>query len=127
MEGTGGEVELFHGRFQQFPGWFFRLAKLSDLGRGHFGVAGQRRAGEPVSLPGTGGLDPVLNGGRRFTQPVIGQFFIVDMRHFDEDVDAVDKRAADAVLVAGDQSGGAGALPERVAVVAAGTGIRCSF
>ncbi len=63
VEGTGGKVELFHGRFKQFPGWFFRLAKLSDLGRGHFGVTGQRRAGEPVSLPGTGGLDPVLDRG----------------------------------------------------------------
>ena len=45
------------------------------------------------------------------------------MRHLEEDVDAVDKRTADATLVAGDQSGGAGALPEGVAVVAAGARI----
>ncbi len=61
VEGTGGKVELLHGRFKQFSGWFFRLAKLPDLGGGHFSVTAKRRARESVELPGTGGLDPVLN------------------------------------------------------------------
>lgn len=43
------------------------------------------------------------------------------MGHLDEYVDAVNEWPADAPLVPGDQAGRAGTMPERVAVIAAGT------
>ena len=55
--------------------------------------------------------------------PVVGQLFVVDMRHLDKDIHPVEERPADAPLVARHQAGGAGALAEGVAVVAARAGV----
>ncbi|HKV00819.1 MAG TPA: hypothetical protein VJQ26_01770 [Ktedonobacteraceae bacterium] len=54
----------------------------------------------------------------------IGQLFVIDAGNFDVDIDAVQQRAADFFLVAGDGHGGAAAFSHRVAVEAAGTGVQ---
>jgi len=40
VEGTGGEIKLFHGRLEQALGRFFRLAEFPYLGGCHLGIAG---------------------------------------------------------------------------------------
>ena len=56
-------------------------------------------------------------------QEVRGQFLVIDARHFNVDVDAVEHGAGDTLLVTGDHRIGAGALFDRITVVAARAGI----
>ena len=60
---------------------------------------------------------------RRLAHPLIRQLFVLDAGYVHVDVDAIQQRAGDALLVAADHRIGAGALFDRVAVPTAGTGV----
>jgi hypothetical protein len=50
----------------------------------------------------TRGGDPLAHRARWFALPLGGEFVVVDARHFHMDVDPVDQRAGEALLVARD-------------------------
>jgi hypothetical protein len=55
---------------------------------------------------------------------LVSEFLVIDAGDFDVDVDTVDERAADFLVVAGDRYGGTTTFLDGVAVEAAGTGVR---
>ena len=71
----------------------------------------------------TGSLNAGLDDGRRFAQPFLAELLEIDERYFDMDVDAVQQRAGDALLVAGDHAVSASAFPHRGAEMAARAGV----
>ena len=96
---------------------------LAGLRHVHVGVAGEASAFEAGALPLPSVLDAPPHRGGRLGQAVADELLVLDAGRLDEQVDPVEQRAADALLVAGDSPGGADALLARVAVVAAGTGV----
>ena len=89
----------------------------------HFGVAGEFGAFEAVELAVAGGLDTFADGFGGFDMAPVGEFFVVDARDLDVDIDAVEEGAADAFLVAGDGHRGAATFFDGVAVIAAGASV----
>ena len=55
---------------------------------------------------------------------LVGQLLVIDAGNFDVDVDAVQERAADLLLVAGDGHSGTTTLFDGVAVESAGAGVQ---
>jgi hypothetical protein len=49
------------------------------------------------------------------------------MGHFNEYINPVKKWSADTLLVSGNQTGRAGALSERITIVATGAGVHCPY
>jgi len=101
VEGTGGEVELFHSRPQQALRWRVNTAKLLDLYGRHLGITHKLCAFKAPLLNLSGSFNSSSNPLRAFAQGVIGQLFVFDPWDFDKDVDAVKKRPADSFLIAG--------------------------
>src|SRR5439155_25569196 len=99
------------------------FAEVAHFGGAHLGVAGQLGSLEAVQLALTRCLHACADGDRVFGVAFIGQLLVVDTGDFDVDVDAVQQRAADALLVAHDGGGGTAAFSDRVAEEATGTGI----
>jgi hypothetical protein len=67
-----------------------------------------------------------LNGGGGFAEAVIAEFLVIHVGDFNMDVDAIQYGARDALLVAGESSGGTGVGFEGIPVITAGTGIHGS-
>src|SRR2546423_14604123 len=67
--------QVLHGCLQQFLG-------------GGFDVAGEFGAGETPELTFAGSLDAGTDGGGVLDLAFAGEFFVVDPRNFDVDVDA---------------------------------------
>jgi hypothetical protein len=65
-----------------------------------------------LNLPG--GFNTIPNFIRAFANGIIGELFVFNPWDFDEDVDAVEKRAAEPLLVARYFAGGAFAVFNRV-------------
>jgi hypothetical protein len=80
-----------------------------------------------VRLPFTGCLNPFLNLRRWFAKSPVGQFLVLDAGDFQVNVDAVQQRAGDALLIAGDGRWRTGALLDGIAGEAAWTPLRCLF
>jgi len=127
--GPGAHAQLLHGRFEQGLARSVHRAELAHLGGSHVGVALQRGVAVgfhsckacPLSLPGC--FHPVADGRAWLAQAVVGQLVVLDAGHLDVNVDAVQQRPRDTLLVAADHAEGAGALVDRVAVIAAGAGV----
>lgn len=100
--GTSREVELLHGRLQQLFGGRLDLTKLAYFGWSHVGIAGDFRAFEPLQLAFSSGLHTLTNGFRILDLPFIGQLLIIHAGNLDMDINAVEQRTADALLVARD-------------------------
>ena len=66
----------------------------------------------PLALAGS--LHPLLDRSGRLTQTLVAQLVILYAWHLDVDVDAVEQRAGDALLVFGDDAWRAGAGFDRV-------------
>jgi len=69
-------------------------------------VAGSLRRNVPS---GAGGFHPLLDSRGRLSQALVAQLLILDARHIDVDVNAVEQGARDAFLVLGNDTRGAGA------------------
>ncbi len=87
--GTGGEVELLHGGFEQFFAGGVGLAEVAHFGWPHFGVAGGGCAFETVELAGTGRLHTLADGFGFLDIAFIGQLLVIDARNLNMDVDAI--------------------------------------
>ena len=66
-------------------------------------------------------LDASANSGRVFYTTPVRQFLIIDARHFDMDINTVEHRPADALLITRDGSRRTGAFFDRIAKVATRT------
>jgi len=106
--GARRQVELAHGRLHQRAAGVIQRAELAHFG-GRMSALQVSDGGRP-SVPRAkrrrwrwrGGFDAPLDGRRRLTQAGVAEFLVCDARHFDVDVDAVEQRAGDALLVARD-------------------------
>jgi hypothetical protein len=93
---------------------------LAHLFRPHIRVGEGCGAGEAAGLQLAGPLHPLTDRGGGLAGAAFGELLVRDARDIEVDVDAVQERAADALLVAGDGAGGAGAGTAWIAVVATG-------
>ena len=66
-----------------------------------------------------------MDGFGIFDVAFVGQLFVIDAGNFDVNVDTVQERATDLLLVAGNGHGGTTAFFDGVAIKAAGAGIHC--
>ena len=97
---------------------------LAQLFGTHVGIRQQRAAGEPrrLDLPGAG--DALLDGRGEFTRPAIRQLLVGNAGDVEMDVDAVQQRSTDPLLIAADRPRSAGAGTSRIAKVAARTTVQ---
>ena len=79
--------------------------------------------GETVALDLASGFDTQTHRLRRLAQATVAELVVLHARYFDVDVNAVQQRAGDALLVLGHRAGGAGAGLDRVSVITARIGI----
>ena len=104
--GPRRQLQLVHGRAHQGASGFIQRAVPAHFGRLHFGVAHRAEnrpcfhlaalSSEPAALDLPGGLHPRLDGGGILRSAVFAQLLVLDARHLDVDVDAVEQRAGDA-------------------------------
>src|SRR5579871_1704116 len=87
------------------------------------GTGIQRWTGEALRLTHTGRSDTLSYGAGVLACLRLQQLLFGETRHFDLDVDAIQQRTGDALLVLLHLSGVAGTLAENVAIVATGTGV----
>jgi hypothetical protein len=93
----------------------------------HVGIRAQACALEALDLERSGQGDTLANGVRRLTQLLPKELLVVDAWHVHMDVDAVEQRTGDALLVARHHRGRAGASLLWVLPVAAWAGLHgCS-
>src|SRR3954468_19026498 len=97
---------------------------LFDLARAHAGVAVYFGVGmETGALGFAGALDAIANGGGRFFGAGAGDVAVFDGRDFDVEIDAIEKRAGDALAITVDLGRAATAFAFQIAEVAARTRI----
>jgi len=94
------EPHLAHGRAEQRLGGVVEGGMLAQFLGTHVGVGQECGAGEArrLDLARTG--HPLLDGRRGLTRPAIRELLVGDARHLEMDVDAVQQRSADPLLVA---------------------------
>ena len=100
------------------------MAIFSNRRRCHLGVAGYFGASKTLALGISGGFNSGAHFLRFFTLAVIRQFLIFDMGHFYKNIDPVDKRSADAVLVAGYLAGRTGTGMIGISEISARTSVK---
>jgi hypothetical protein len=122
--GARGEVQLLHGGLEEPLAGGVGLAEVAHFGGAHLSVAGRFGSSETLELALSRCLHACADGDRGFGVAFIGQLLVVDAGNFDVDVDAVQQRAADALLVTHDGGGGTAAFSDRVAEEATGIGMR---
>ncbi len=123
VERPGAHLELLHRRPHQAAPRRVQLAHPPYLTRPHVGVAGQGRPLEALALRIAGALDALADRLRCLAQSVVRQLVVVDPRHLHVDVDPVQKRPADALLVSGHLGRGARTFSDGIAIEAAGAGV----
>ncbi len=114
--GSRREVQLLHGGLQEPLAGGVGFAEVAHFGGAHLGVAGHLGSSETLELAFSRSLHACADGGRVFGVAFIGQLLVVDAGDFDVDVDAVQQRTADALLVAHDGGGGTAAFSDRVPI-----------
>ena len=97
----------------------------SDHPGGHPGVAGNAAPAEAMVLNGAGLLDPCSNFFGGFRRLRAGYIRVLNRRNFDVKIDAIQKRAADALAVLEDLAGIAATDPFEIACVTAMAGMHC--
>lgn len=122
---TSGEGELFHRVLEEVAERAVDRAVFADLRVGHAGVGGDFAAGKARVLAVARGLHPCADGFGGLARFFVTQFGNRERGRFNMDVDAVEKRAADARAIALDLRRRAAAFVFLVAEVAAGTRIHC--
>jgi hypothetical protein len=123
--GACREVQLAHGRLHQPLARAIELAVAAHLGRPHIGVGQQARALETLGLDLPSGRNPLADSMRRLAQPLSAELLVVHAWNIYVDVDAVEQRPRDALLLARYHGGRARAVPLAVPVIAAWARIHC--
>jgi hypothetical protein len=78
---------------------------------------------EALTLHGARGFDALADGFGAFAAVLAAEGFVFDERHFDMEVDAVEKWPADALAVFGDHRRTAAAFAFQITVEAARSGV----
>ncbi len=89
MIGTGRQMQLLHGRFQQLLRGGLHCTEGTNFGGSHLGVARQPCSGEPLHLSFPRSLDASANGGRALNTAPVRQFLIIDARNLDMNIDTI--------------------------------------
>ena len=122
--GTGAEVEIGHGVFEELVPPVVKAAMLLELGVTHARVAGCFPcSGEAVVLDVAGLQDTFADHGGGLRWNRVGEFLVLDCRSLHMQVDPIEERSRDLPAVALHLAWGAAAFPFGIAIVAAGTGI----
>ena len=118
------QMQLLHRRLEQpFPRRI-RLTKIPYFRRPHLRIAGHLRSTKTLQLSFSRLLHPPPNRRRILGIALIGQLLIIDTRHLNVDVNAIQQRTTDPFLVAHNRGGRAATFPDWVAKEAAGAGVR---
>jgi hypothetical protein len=123
------EVQLAHSRLHEVLAGTVERAVCPHLGRPYVGVGQQARALEALSLTHARRGDPLAHRAGRLAQALDAELLVLDARHLDMDVDAVEQRIGDTLLVACDNCGRASAAFLRVQMptTRAGMETNCTF
>ena len=124
---TRAQLHLLHRRAQQILACLIDHAVLPHLRRSHITIALQGRSHETRALSLARAFDPRADRLRLFTQPIARQFLVIDARHLDVNIDAVEQWTTDAFLIAQHIRQRASAFLGWVAVIPAGTKILTMF
>ena len=125
--GTGAELELIHGHAEEAFGFDVEFAEGFLLFGTHSRIAANRHTatgGEAVLLGFPDGENTLAEGCGGFAQVTAGELLEFDDRDLDVNINAIEKRARDAVTVLLNLARGTATLATWVAKVAAGTGHR---
>jgi hypothetical protein len=76
--------------------------ELTHLSQAQIGVGAETGAFEAPGLNMPSSRNPLAVGGRRLAQPLAQQLLVVHARHVDVDLDAVEQRPRDVLLLACD-------------------------
>ncbi len=101
VKGSGRQVEPLGGGLQQTLGAVVQLTELPDLGGTHLGVAEKAAFLEPILLNPPRLFHPHPGSAGIFSRCVFHQLLVLHRRDFDENVDPVKQRTADALLITG--------------------------
>lgn len=121
VPGTGRQIELRRGLFEQFAAGLVRLAAGVDFLRVEAGVG----LGLAGGLPGQGSFDPGAHRRRGLSLGLVGQRVGRQRRYFDDQVDAVEEGAGEFAAIAGNLIRSAAAFVVAVTEKSAGAGIHC--
>src|SRR3990170_7221687 len=94
-------MELTYGLSHERLSGFIQRAEAPHLGRPHIRVTRESGPVEADSLSFACDLDALthLRGG--LAHPIVGQLLELHARHFDVDINPIQKRTGDALLIAG--------------------------
>src|SRR5579875_301318 len=104
-------MELLSRGFEQLLTRGINIAKLADLCRSHFSIAGKPRAHQALQLALARGLYPGANGRGILGPALVGQLRIIDPRHFNMDSSATQQGTSPAFLLTHDRGRRASTLP----------------
>lgn len=122
--GTGAQLHPPDGKLDQLARFGRKDAEAVDFTNAHVAVGEQAGVvGESLCLPRTGTLDAGTDGCRAFAAFEAHQLVVLDARHIDVYVDAVEQRPGKLALVARDHGGRAGAGFDWVAIITTRAGI----
>ena len=128
VEGARRELQALGGGAQEGLSRWLDFAVFAHFGGTHLGIDTHPLVPrEAARLALAGGQDALAHMGRGFGFSLAGQLFILDAGNLDVDVNAVEQRAGDALLVAADGAGRAGAGARGVAMVAARAPVRVTI
>ena len=98
--GAGAEVQIGHGKLQEFEDGRFQPAVLLELARVHARVArGLRPLFEPLLLPPSGRHHPVADFPGVLARAVARDLAKVHRRHFDVQIDPVEQGTGNAAQI----------------------------
>jgi hypothetical protein len=107
--GAGAQAQFVDRGFKQSLGVIIHRTVALDVPCAHLGVGVDVSFLKPLQLNRACIIDPLADKLRGFAGVAAGEVLIADRRHFDLDVDAVEKRAGDPG--ASETSPGLGMVP----------------
>jgi hypothetical protein len=100
MKSPRTHAELVHrAAHQRFAG-VVQLAVFADVRGTHVGVARQPRSIEARELPFARRQHALPHGLARLARTIRREFFVIDARHVHVNIEAIEQRAADSLLIA---------------------------
>jgi hypothetical protein len=121
--GPGAHAQFVDSHFQKPLGILINDAMLLDLLVRHARIAERILGPEAIFLPAPGGIDPALDGSRRFAAVFSPEFPVSYGRHFNVNIDPVHQRTRNAGLILADLLGRAPACVAWVSVESTNAGI----
>jgi len=96
---AGGEMQLTHSRAHHVFAGFIKHGMVLQFSGSHVRIGVKCCVLETLGLDFTSAFDSTPQIGGRLTGAAVGQLLIIDLRHFDVDIDPVEERTADSFLI----------------------------